>query len=480
MNNEKLKESGFALDGVTVNGYVNENGIAINVNSQKALNSVVGHEITHVLEGTELYDELTEWVKKYANIKEKDGYNNRLKQLISLYQNVEGYKGAEGMAKIHQEAVADLVGDFLFTDPKFLQRLLENRNLFQRLWDEIKYLATVTSGTEEARRLAELQRAFEKAYNGETKKPTQEGGVKYSIINLDTGKSYVQASRQVIRGNSVAEWRSQISEFFNKALKNGPIEIETIEGDMLTISKNTAEKARSKTVTEKGISRELTDKEFLVKLHAEAHIDELAEISRKGKRPPVPDAKNHSFAKDGFTYRTVYFQDFDGSYYRITLSVGENNGISTVYNVGKIKADDIPDGKIISTIGSKADMSSTKLSISNNSEDVKQYSASKKENVKNEGWQIKGEDVLLQQEADANGLVWETSRSGRIFWSWRGSDKAVNSPSHRRIFQCATISFWRSNLFDFRLHPQGVHPEIKGFSPRAKKHATGMLLAATS
>ena len=59
MNNEKLKESGFALDGVTVNGYLNENGIAINVNSQKALNSVVGHEITHVLEGTELYGELT-------------------------------------------------------------------------------------------------------------------------------------------------------------------------------------------------------------------------------------------------------------------------------------------------------------------------------------------------------------------------------------------------------------------------------------
>ena len=204
VNNEKLKESGFALDGVTVNGYVNENGIAINVNSQKALNSVVGHEITHVLEGTELYGELTEWVKKYANIKEKDGYNNRLKQLISLYQNVEGYKGAEGMAKIHQEAVADLVGDFLFTDPKFLQRLLENRNLFQRLWDEIKYLATVTSGTEEARRLAELQRAFEKAYNGETKKPTQEGGVRYSVgmqtAQKEMTAEYHKVVDQVIKG----------------------------------------------------------------------------------------------------------------------------------------------------------------------------------------------------------------------------------------------------------------------------------------
>ena len=60
-------------------------------------------------------------------------------------------------------------------------------------------------------------------------------------------------------------------------------------------------------------------------------------MSTKNKKPPVPDDKNHTFAKDGFTYRTVYFQDFDGSYYKISLSIGEDNGVSTVYNVGKIK-----------------------------------------------------------------------------------------------------------------------------------------------
>lgn len=366
-DNAKLKESGFALDGVLVNGFVNENGVTINVQCAKALNRVVGHEITHVLEGTELYNALQSAVTEYA--KGKKEYDSRLKELTELY------KGKN--ANVKQELVADLVGDYLFTDADFIRHLsTENRNLFQKIYDEIKYLCKiVTAGTKEARQLEKVKKAFADAYRAETKNPTAEGGVKYSIVNLDTGKSYVQASRQVIRGNSVAEWRAQISEFFNRALKNGPIEIETIEGDMLTISKNTAEKARSKTATENGISRELTDKEFLVKLHAEAHIDELAEISHKSKRPPVPDGKKHSFAKDGFTYRTVYFQDFDGSYYRITLSVGENNGISTVYNVGKIKADDIPDGKIISTIGSKADMSSTKFSISSEDENVKQKNA---------------------------------------------------------------------------------------------------------
>ena len=321
-----------------------------------------------MLEGTELYDALQSAVTEYA--KGKKEYDSRLKELAELYEGKN--------ANVEQELVADLVGDYLFTDADFIKHLsTEHRNLAQKIYDEIKYLCKiVTAGTKEARQLEKVKKAFADAYRAETKNPTKDGGVRYSIVNLDTGKSYVQSSRQVIHGNSVAEWRSQISEFFNRALKNGPIEIETIEGDMLTISKNTAEKARSKTATENGVSRELTDKEFLVKLHAEAHIDELAEISHKNKRPPVPDGKNHSFAKDGFTYRTVYFQDFDGSYYRITLSVGENNGISTVYNVGKIKADDIPDGKIISTIGSKADMSSTKLSISGTSENVNNKNSS--------------------------------------------------------------------------------------------------------
>ena len=41
--------------------------------------------------------------------------------------------------------------------------------------------------------------------------------------------------------------------------------------------------------------------------------------------------------------------------------------------------------------------------------EVKKYSVSKETAPSDNtaGWQIKGEDVLLQQEADANGLVWE-------------------------------------------------------------------------
>lgn len=93
----------------------------------------------------------------------------------------------------------------------------------------------------------------------------------------------------------------------------------------------------------------LTKGEYFVKLEALSHIDELVaatsvQRNRDGSRRVVPDQKNHPFAKDGFEYRTVYFRDFDGKYYRIVLSVGLNEGIATVYNVGKIKETAAPDG----------------------------------------------------------------------------------------------------------------------------------------
>ena len=301
-----------------------------------------------------------------------ESYRKRIAQALTTESML-----TEGDVQSSEEALLEMKEK----EPNLFEKIVEwLRSLTQKLRD-IKQAIIVTNDLERTiafleKDINKLERKVTRAYNSQdTKKAAESGGVRYSIINLDTGKSYVQASRKIIHGNSVAGWRSQISDFFNKSLKDGPIEITTIEGDTLTISKDTANKARDKHISENGISRELTDNEFLVKLYAEAHIDELAEISvsqtdKNGNKKIVPDKKNHDIAKDGFSYRTVYFQDFDGAYYRIALSIGEDSGVSTVYNVGKIKTDDIPNGNIVSAIGSKADMSSAKYSISNPAENV--------------------------------------------------------------------------------------------------------------
>lgn len=177
-NNEKLKTSAFAVDGKAVNGFVTKDGITINMQSAKALNTIVGHEITHVLEGTDLYTELQNAVVEYA--KTKGDYQGRFDSLSRLYEAVEG-------ADINAELTADLVGDYLFTDPDFIHNLSTNhRNVFQKIYDEVKYLLKVaTAGSKEARQLEKVKRAFEKAYReGENARESEEisdSKTKYSI-----------------------------------------------------------------------------------------------------------------------------------------------------------------------------------------------------------------------------------------------------------------------------------------------------------
>ncbi len=177
-NNQKLKESGFAIEGKTVNGLITKDGIKINVNSAKALNKVVGHEITHILKGTELYTEVQTMLKSIAE--SKGEYQSRYDEISKLYEGIEG-------VNIEEELMADLVGDFLFTDRNFISRLsAEKPGVFKKIFDEIKYLCRVaTAGSKEAKELEKVKKTFEELYRkSKAEKNTAEGGViKYSLMN---------------------------------------------------------------------------------------------------------------------------------------------------------------------------------------------------------------------------------------------------------------------------------------------------------
>ena len=87
---------------------------------------------------------------------------------------------------------ADLVGDYLFTDPAFIKRLsTENRSVFEKIWDEIKYLCkVVTAGSKEAKQLEAVKRAFEDAYreNGQATGDTKYSISDNKILNKLTGE----------------------------------------------------------------------------------------------------------------------------------------------------------------------------------------------------------------------------------------------------------------------------------------------------
>ena len=203
-NNAKLKESGFAVDGKQVNGFVTNDGITLNIDSPKAWQSTVGHEITHVLEGTELYTELQNTLIEYA--KSKGDYQGRYDALTELYKDVKD-------ADINAELTADLVGEYLFADEDFINNLSsQNRNVFQKIYDEIKYLCKIaTAGSKEARELEKVKRAFEKAYRegGKT-----QGDTKYSLSD-STGKQLTKEQQEYFKDSKMRDENGNLKVMYH-------------------------------------------------------------------------------------------------------------------------------------------------------------------------------------------------------------------------------------------------------------------------
>ena len=207
-NNAKLKELGFTIEGGVVNGVLTKNGVSLNMNSSNVARSVIGHEITHVLQGTELYSELQKAIKQYATT--KGVYDSRYNELLELYtkKDADGkivtdengntiYLTKDGKIEgIENEVVADLVGEYLFTDTDFINELsTKHRNVFQKIYDEIKYLLKVISaGSKEARQLEKVKHAFDKAYKADVK-ASESNGVLFSFgVTQNDINNYVDSA----------------------------------------------------------------------------------------------------------------------------------------------------------------------------------------------------------------------------------------------------------------------------------------------
>ena len=141
-------------------------------------NIFFGHEIMHVLESTELAGKLQEQLFAYA--KKKGEFDKRRANLETLYAGRD--------ADIDRELAADLVGDYLFTDIDFVRNLKAgNRNLFQRVFDEIKHLVKLaTAGSKEARELEKVKKLFEDVYREAGRPGVETVTDKQNAKGLDT------------------------------------------------------------------------------------------------------------------------------------------------------------------------------------------------------------------------------------------------------------------------------------------------------
>lgn len=312
-------------------------GIVLNPNSNRALEFTLIHELAHDLElDTDTYNELKTIIKGY-----NDGqvdFESFKAELLKTY--TEFYKKNNydlEKLNIDNEATNDVLGQLL-GDQNFINKLsVEKPNIFQniRKWISNKLELLKSSNKENTKFLQELRDKFEDAYRkiGNANENLEQ----YLIQNVKG--NYVKSDRKVIKGNDPNLWGEQVENYINQTIREGKdVDILTENGEILRITKDTAGKAKFRNyyIDTNGNKIELNGKEYFVKLLAEVHVDELAKISKKHNKKPVPDYKNHKFAKDGFDYRNAFFKDLDGIYYKITMSVGKNGDIGTIYNVGQL------------------------------------------------------------------------------------------------------------------------------------------------
>ena len=334
-SNEKLKNSSFALEGKTVNGYVTGDGnVAVNIDSSKSLNTVVGHEITHILEGTELYDALHQSIVEYA--KAKGDYDGRYKTIEKLYEGIEG-------ADINKELTADLVGDYLFTDENFIRSLsTEQPGVFKKVYDEIKYLCKVaTAGSKEARELEKIKKTFSDIYrdSGKAQKnTTEEGGVKYMISKDVDGNTFVDVTEDIFdvnNGESVARTIQRvISERFNNLIE--------VNGQKIQINKTTNDEFRRSNSAMhflKNPSQAYNDK-----LKTIANADEILSAAKGW----IGEERAHDRKDDivEFARANVMFRVGENGYVADVLVGIRENGAAVLYDLVNIYDKEITEASV--------------------------------------------------------------------------------------------------------------------------------------
>lgn len=313
MDNEKLKESGFALEGKIVNGVKTADSILLNVDSHKALNAVAGHEITHVLDGTEFYNDFRRLMVQFA--KARGEYDSRMADLKQLYKD-----GTD----LEAELVADIVGDYIFTDELFIRSLQTGKpGLFRAVYDEIKYLRRMaTAGSKEAKALIKAEKLFEKLYRQSVEVTAE---TKYSqtdntqqevsdwitvndIVSTGTGRLAVNISstQSGLHGHRKSEWPKLVSKMIRETLAGKSI--VAADGDIITVTRRGAREVSYGADTQnlKEEARATNDySKVEQKMLTAEHAASIIALSRYTNWSANTKDPSDTFKRDGLNYRTV-------------------------------------------------------------------------------------------------------------------------------------------------------------------------------
>lgn len=352
------------MDGHANGQYIREkNLIQIAADSTNPIYEVAGHEVTHRMQDLSP-DEYRAFRQAAIEYRMRENGADTETEVVQRYMEAAERAGVTlTQDEVMDEIAADFAGRMIEDTDLFAQFAKDNRTAAQKLLDGLKeFLAKVKAMfTGKARDNAAMdaygktfgelediaqkwQAAFDAAERQAEKAKTAAGegdGVKYQIKQFPNGMKYVQADRQVLFGNDPKAWSEQLENYINGKIRNHEdVRLIAEDGDVLLLTSKSAGKLSS---IYDNNGRTMDEKAFERKANAAAHIDELIKVSERGGKTVLDFGGRHGdMAKDGWNYRTAYFMDFDGKYYRTRISVALGKDGSIVYNIGEMQKRSTP------------------------------------------------------------------------------------------------------------------------------------------
>lgn len=352
------------MDGQANGQYIREkNLIQIAADSTNPIYEVAGHEVTHRMQDLSP-DEYRAFRQAAIEYRMRENGADTETEVVQRYMEAAERAGVTlTQDEVMDEIAADFAGRMIEDTDLFAQFAKDNRTAAQKLLDGLKeFLAKVKAMfTGKARDNAAMdaygktfgelediaqkwQAAFDAAERQAEKAKTAAGegdGAKYQIKQFPNGMKYVQADRQVLFGNDPKAWSEQLENYINGKIRNHEdVRLIAEDGDVLLLTSKSAGKLSS---IYDNNGRTMDEKAFERKANAAAHIDELIKVSERGGKTVLDFGGRHGdMAKDGWNYRTAYFMDFDGKYYRTRISVALGKDGSIVYNIGEMQERSTP------------------------------------------------------------------------------------------------------------------------------------------
>lgn len=204
-----------------------------NANTNKTLQNIAIHELTHDIEGTEQYNQIKDIILKYD--KTKNGFEEARKSLAETYSKMYDKNSADFNELVDNEAVADILANKL-GDQDFINNLtMQNRTLGQKIYDWVVDKLNKLNGKlgykSEKIYWADVKNKFENAFKQEYQNTNNQTS-RFSIQTTADGNK--KTFYDVTKIKRISQNRSTSANAFSTSLTNSNNSIAPIKDDVNT------------------------------------------------------------------------------------------------------------------------------------------------------------------------------------------------------------------------------------------------------